>query len=98
MTLRNAFEDMATERTLRLLLAAANYARDINDRMRVVVDGTVTTSTTITTGPYLNGSSAVGTYRLWNDPNAVFSVDQRETQRQASLQYGEIQRQRWTYS
>lgn len=95
MGLRNAFEDIATERTMRLILAATNYARDINDRMRVVVDGTV--STTVTGGPYMNGSSTV-TPRLWNDVNATFSMDQRETQRQASLQYGNISRQRWTHS
>lgn len=95
MGLRNAFEEVATERTARLILAAANYARDINDRMRVIVDNQV--PVTVNAGPYLNGSSTAGTYRLWNDVNAVYSLDQREQQRQASLANGEAARRRWTY-
>lgn len=93
--LRNVAEGMLTERTGRLILAALNYARDINDRMRVIVDGG---TINIGAGPYIQGSSTAGTYRLWNDPNATFSMDQREIQRQQSLINGEIARQKWTYA
>lgn len=94
MGLRNAFEEVATERTLRLVLAATNYARDINDRMRVIVDGG-----TITAGNlYMNGSTSTGLYRPWNDVNAVYTVDQREMQRLDSLQAGMQARQKWSYS
>jgi hypothetical protein len=94
MGLKNAFEEIATERTARLILAATNYARDINDRMRVVVDsGSITVNQ-----QYMNGSSTAGTYRVWNDVNAIFTMDPREVQRQASLINGEIARQKWSYS
>ena len=93
MALRNAFEDLLTERTGRLILAATNYARDINDRLRVIVDGGTITAAQL----YMNGSSSV-TYRLWNDPNAVYTVDQRDDMRQQSIQHGKISRQRWTFN
>lgn len=93
MALRNAFEGLLTERTGRLILAATNYARDINDRMRVVVDsGSVTVNQ-----QYMNASSTAGTYRAWNDVNAVYVLDQREQHRQNSLVAGEQSRSRWTW-
>lgn len=93
MALRNAFADMFTERTGRLILAAVQYARDANDRMRVVVD-----SGTVNSVALLNGSATAGTYRLWNDPTAAFTVDQREIVRQQSLMAGHQRRQKWSYS
>ena len=95
MTLRNAFEELATETTLRKLVKAVTFARDLNQRLRVVVDSG---SISVTGGPYLNGSTTAGTYRSWYDVSATFSVEQREIERQASLQRGMISRQKWTYS
>lgn len=93
MALRNAFAEMFTERTGRLILAAVQYARDANDRMRVVVDSGTINSVTL-----LNGSATAGTYRLWNDPYTAFVVDQREIVRQQSLMAGHQRRQKWSYS
>ena len=89
--LHNAFEGLMTDRTGRSIFNAVNFARDAADRMRVIVDNTLSTA------HYMNNSSSV-TYRLWFDPNAVNTMDQREIERQASLRGGEASRKRWTYS
>lgn len=39
MTLRNAFEGLATDAMLRRIAHLVNYARTASDQMRVVVDG-----------------------------------------------------------
>lgn len=96
MVMRNAFEEMATERTMRLILAAVSYARDINDRLRVTVDNQV--STTVSAGPYMNGSASAGTARLLYDVNATFTVDDRDEMRAATQHNARAARQRWTYS
>lgn len=92
--LRNLADSMLTERTGRLILAAVNYARDSADRMRVIVDGGTVTAGNL----YMNGTTSTTTYRMWNDINAVYTMDQREIQRQQSLINGEIARQKWAYS
>lgn len=91
MALRNAFEELATETTLRKLVSAVTFARDINQRLRVVVDGTA-----VTVGTQYFGSSNV--VPVYYSTGAPMSMDARETQRLASIQAGQISRQRWTYS
>lgn len=44
MALRNAFEGIATELTLRRLLNAMNFAKDPQDRMRVVLENETNTN------------------------------------------------------
>lgn len=95
MALRNAFDALMTESMGRKILGAVSYARDINDRLRVTVDSG---SVTVSGGPYIAGSGAVGTHRSWYDPNATFMVDQREMMRQQSLAAAAASRQKWTYS
>lgn len=94
MTLRNAFAEMLTERTGRLILAAVQYARTASDQMRVVVDSG---SVTMSGGPYMHGSSTAATYQVWNAPAATYTVDQRETARQQSQMLAELRRQKWRY-
>lgn len=98
MALRNAFEAMLTERTGRLILAAVQYARDANDRMRVVVDNTVPISGTINANAQMQNSSTAGAYSLWNNPNAVYSIDPRETLMLQSRLLAETRRQKWSYT
>jgi hypothetical protein len=51
MTLRNAFDDLGLESTLRKILNAITFARTNQDQLRVVVDsGTIGTVTGITNG------------------------------------------------
>lgn len=96
MAQHSVLRDLAQDRTARLILAAVQYARDVNDRMRVVVDNTVSTATT---AAYFNSStSGIITPRMWYEAAAVLTMDQREIQRQQSLINGEIARQKWVYS
>ena len=90
MALRNAFELMATEGTLRKLLDAMTFPKDVAGRQRVVVDGTVTT----VTSAYWGNNNTAPTYYSTGAPTAI---DAREAQRQASLTAGLISRQKWTY-
>jgi hypothetical protein len=104
MGLRNAFEDMLTERTGRLILAAVQYARDANDRMRVVVDntvpvsGTVTVNGTVSSNGLLQNSATAGTYNVWYNPNTAYSIDQRELLSYQSRILAENRRQKWSFS
>lgn len=97
MTLRNAFEDVASDGLLRRLINNLNYARDVNDRMRVVVDtgsvavssGTVTTVSTLT-----NIGLTAGAFWTTGGPN---SMDQRESARQQARMVFTQRRQMWTF-
>lgn len=92
MTLRNAFEDVATDALLRRLLNNVNFAKDINDRMRVIVDNTLSLY------QYRANSTTANTYRNWYDPNAINMVEDRE---QLQMQYkgdAKRSRERWTYN
>lgn len=93
MALRNAFEAIATEGTLRRLLDQLRFSKDSSDRMRVAVDtwpGSVVV--------YGNGTNAIvaatsitpysGT--SWN------AMDARAEMQEMSLQAAQIQRNRWT--
>lgn len=55
--LRNAFDLLATEGTLRSILRAVSFSKDLNDRMRVVIDNSALTVNPIT----LNAGSATQT-------------------------------------
>lgn len=102
MMLRNMFDMVATEGTLRQLLRQLTFAKDLQDRLRVTVDNTVAigtvnnavvnnaASTTVMQGAGLNPAH-------WG-ANSWNTVDAR-------YQYGEQQmftfiqnRERWTFS
>lgn len=90
MTLRNAFEEMATEGTLRRILDNLRFARDINDRIQVVVSSGATDITAIRWGS--NNSQAT-----WYSTGAGSSMDQRENQRQlARANMLTARHSRWT--
>ena len=77
MALRNAFEGIGTEGTLRRILQAVSFARDANDRMRVVVDsGTISGLNQINWGQNNSQPNYYGT----GSPN---SMDMRDMYRQA---------------
>ena len=95
MGLRNAFEELALESTLRKILAAVQYAKTTTDQLRVVVDSG-TTNANIYAG---NTSAAIVT-----TPVAMYNTvswnlqDARETAREASEQHFVLTRNRWTIS
>ena len=94
MALRNAFEAVATESTLRRLLAVASYARDVNARLRVVI---------YNAPPALlyraNSRDPTVNRHPFGDVNAVFMVDEREQQRvQSEQSFNQVRTQRWSFS
>ncbi len=72
------------------------YARDVADRMRVVVDQSVALSVagSVNANAILWGAANV--YPAWYSTGAPNSMDQRETQREMSRQTFQAQRARWT--
>ena len=93
MTLRNAFEELTTEGTLRRLLQAVSFARDANDRMRVVVDsGTISGLNQINWGQNNGQPNYYGT----GSPN---SMDMRDMYRMAMRTNAMMARHnRWTFT
>lgn len=103
--LRNAFDAIATEGTLRNILRAITFARTPSDQLRVVVDSggiTVSNQPTVTVAAANNGSFDMAGAGVQINPwtrNSWNMVDAR-------YQYGEIEvgnfqagpRQRWTFS
>lgn len=97
MTLRNAFEEVATDSMLRRLFNLLNLARDGMDRLRVVVDAAPTT--TIANGSYQNMYfGASGAVPLWHANGSSQAMDAREQQR-ALVRANFIEtRKRWTFT
>lgn len=93
MALRNAFEGIATEGTLRRLLDQLRFSKDSADRMRVTVDAWPGTLVV-----YGNGSSAVlGSAAITPYSATSWNVmDARAEFQELSLQAAQIQRNRWT--
>lgn len=101
MTLRNAFESLATEdyQAMEADLfptRALQYARDVSDRMRVAID----VSTDIGTLARLHGLGASGGYSTWYaQTGSPTSMDPRETQKEISVQtFNQVVAQRWVFS
>lgn len=101
MGLRNAFDEVATEGTLRALLRVFQegrflpYAKDTNDRMRVAVD-----TGTVTSIAYLGNASAVpGASNVvpWSSGTGVL-MDDRAEQQDFTLLNFMTSRSRWTIS
>lgn len=97
MALRNAFEAMATEGTLRRILAAVSFSRDSSDRMRVVVDNAP--QAIVYVGNSSTSINAAGLQRTMFDASAIYMVDEREQQRVQSEQaFNQVRTQRWSFS
>jgi hypothetical protein len=91
--LRNVFDLVATENTLRRVLQAVNFARTNTDQLRVVVDsGTVSTLQQMLWGANASQPGYYGT----GSPN---SMDMRDMYRQA-MRTNVIQTRvhRWTFT
>ena len=89
MTLRNAFEGLATERTLRSLLRNLNLAKTSSDQLRVVVD-----SGAVNTTVYWANAN---TYPSWYSTGAATSMDAREQQAELSrANFHAVRNQRWS--
>lgn len=87
MALRNAFEAIATEGTLRRLLEQLRFAKDSSDRMRVTVDVMPTTTVTLNAGSAISAPYAAGSWNL---------MDQRQEMQEMTLQTFQATRNRWS--
>jgi hypothetical protein len=93
MALRNAFDLIATEGTLRKLLDQLRFSKDSADRMRVAVDTWPGSLVVYGNGSNtVMGSTAISPYAStsWN------IMDARAEFQELSLQAAQIQRNRWT--
>lgn len=99
MTLRNAFEELGLESTLRKILAAVTYARTPSDQMRVVTDAgsvvTVSNGSTVYNNN-LSSSMNAGTAVAYWGPGTWNGMDAREPAREAAEQHFVLTRNRWT--
>lgn len=75
MTLRNAFEGVATDSNIKRLLQQLHFARDSADRLRVIIDQTL--SVRVHDVAWGNNGGTPGYYAS----GAPMSMDSRETQR-----------------
>lgn len=99
MGLRNAFEEIGLEATLRKILAAVTYARTPIDQMRVVVDsGSITTASGSTTVVYTGqtATAPASAVQLYYNNTSWNVVDAREPLREASEQHFVLTRNRWS--
>ncbi len=96
MTLRNAFESVATESTLKSLLHALRElvarrppALDAADRIRIISDA----NSAMYVSQYWG---AFNTYPAWYGSGAPASMDAREQQEELSLvNFNQVRQQRW---
>jgi hypothetical protein len=96
MSLRNAFENLATElkqdgiiSMLKLILKSTTYAKDSNDRMRVLVDNASTVHNR-NSSVSLNSSA-----EPWHSASSWSTVDGRENAMIASNINVNVAMQRW---
>lgn len=90
MTLRNAFEGLATERSLRNLIRNLTLAKTASDQLRVVIDsgGQLSSSTY-----WANGN----TYTTYYGSGSPGSMDAREQEAEMSrVNFNTIRNQRWS--
>lgn len=91
MTLRNAFEGLATERTLRSLVRNLMFAKTPLDQIRVVADSG---STVVSTATYWGNGN---TYPVYHSTGAPVSMDAREQVRDVSMaNFQSVRMQRWS--
>lgn len=100
--LRNAFDLLATEGTLKQLLRQLSFARTNQDQLRVIVDGTPNINGTVVSSVYVgnNQASMVNAANqpiLWGN-SAWNSVDARYAYGESLVGNYIQNRQRWTFS
>jgi hypothetical protein len=111
MTLRNAFEELGLEQTLRKILASLNLARTSSDQLRVVIDAgqsnvAVTAIPNVTIGSIAGGQSvnvnaANNTGTMNNTNNTPYNSntwnahDIRAEYQELTLQTFQMRRNRW---
>jgi hypothetical protein len=100
MTLRNAFEGMSTEASIKALIdelrtfhAQSILARDANDRMRTTLDGT-----TSVVAAHLNIGAVNDGYPPWYARGSPNSVDAREQLESLSHMAFYETRKRWSFT
>lgn len=95
MSLKNAFDGLATEGTLKRLISMLGFARDGQDRLRIIVEGTATTALYArNTTTNMSGSDSQIHYSssTWN------AIDARDPYRMQMTQRSDfIKTNRWTY-
>lgn len=99
--LRNAFDGLATESTLKRLISLLNFARDPQDRMRVIVDGGSLAATQAVRANITYGDSNSGNgYVLWYATvGSPASTDPRDELRSTTKSLNQQTRnQKWTYT
>lgn len=103
MALRNMFGELALNDTvlllndtLRRLLHANTFPRDLQERQRVAVDSMPTVTATVLTGNSTSVLTAAAQQPVWFGSSSWNVVDGREEYRMISEQQFQITRQRWT--
>lgn len=98
--LKNAFDLIATEGTLRNILRAVTFSRDLQDRLRVSVDNTVNIAGNIGLQNASNSSTMAGgglNPTHWGS-NSWNSVDARYAFGEQQIMNFIQNRERWTIS
>ena len=94
MALRNAFENLGTESTLRRILNMLTFARDSNDRLRTIVDN----QPPVVLNMRSNTTQMNGNTELWYSAGSWNITDAREDLRIQHNQRADfVKRNRWTY-
>ena len=95
MALRNAFDGIATESGLRRIANLLTFARDNQDRVRVIVDNAQQTLLyNRNSGSALQG----GTSETYYGASSWNTVDAREPlKQQMRLNYTQVRNTRWTF-
>ena len=94
MTLRNAFDGLATESSLRRIANLLGFARDTTDRLRVVVESSAISLYNRSSGNAVAGSDG-GTWYNATSWNTVDSRDPLRWQHRNNFNY--VRQTRWTF-
>jgi len=94
MALRNAFDNLGTESALRRIANLLTFARDSNDRIRVIVDS----QPAVTVYNRNSSGSVQNSTQNYNDPSSWNNVDARDPLRQQYRTNANFTaKNRWTY-
>lgn len=98
--LRNAFDLLATEGTLRQILRAITFPRNTQDVLRVNVDNTVTVSGTVAMNNAATGNTmqGAGTHPAFWGAVSWNTVDARYAFGEQQIATYIQNRERWTFS
>lgn len=94
MALRNAFDNLGTESALRRIANLLTFARDSNDRIRVVVDNSAITVYNRATSTNMTNDNA-SPYQSSTSWNATDARDPLRQQYRANANF--TAKNRWTY-